>query len=174
MIRLCFHMCEWPHNHTQTYFLPMCMWCEGVSTLGLPCMGGRGLCQGADGGGWVGGQQGTEAAGTARTFPILWPWLGENKQNPDAGFFSFTGTVHYLHLLVGKVAPTAQCCWEWKWKPASCLNFTQVDSKYGYSSSMVAWLLVGTIYVNYWVFNVKYNNKNFPTPDCAQFTGHLI
>lgn len=44
------------------FILPLSVGCEGVSTLGLPCMGGRGLCQRTDGGGWVGRWQNTENA----------------------------------------------------------------------------------------------------------------
>lgn len=103
------------------------MWCKGVSTLGLPCMGMGvgGLCQETDGGDRVGGRQGTEAMGTVRMLlPILWPRLGENKQNPDAGFFFFTGTNTALLLWKEKLHPQHNA--DGKWKAAICWVVVQV------------------------------------------------
>lgn len=131
-----------PHKltHTHTHFLPSCVWCEGVSTLGLPCMGGSGLCQGTDGGGWAGGQQGIEAAGAARTLLILWPRLGENKQSPDAGFFFFAGTLHYS--CCRKSCTHSTMLGENGGRPVAGLlfnNFTQDDCKL----AVTTWIYCG-------------------------------
>lgn len=71
-IWLCCHMC----GPNTTQILPPAPHVCGVRLSALwacPAWGAWGLCQGTDGGGWAGGQQGTEAVGTAWTLPILWP-----------------------------------------------------------------------------------------------------
>ncbi len=109
------------HTHTSS----PCVCGVRVSALWVcPARGGRGLSQGTDGGGWAGGRQGIEAASTARTLPILWPRLGENKQNPDAGFFFFTGTNTALVFWKEKLHPQHNA--GGKWNAASCWVVVQV------------------------------------------------
>ena len=87
-------------------------------------MGVGGLCQGTDGGDRAGGRQGTGAVDTARMLPILWPRLGENKQNPDAGFFFFILTNTALLFWKKKLHPKHNA--DGKWKAASFWVTVQV------------------------------------------------
>lgn len=69
--------------------------------------GDRGLCQGTDGGDWAGGQSGQRGRGPrGEQQPNLWPWLGGNEQNPDAGFFFFSNNL----LLLPFLHWNKQCC----------------------------------------------------------------
>lgn len=76
----------WKHILSLLCFLLLGCQQSGSSQHG----GDRGLCQGTDGGDWAGGQSGQRGRRPrGGQQPNLWPWLGGNEQNPDAGFFSF-------------------------------------------------------------------------------------
>lgn len=141
-------MCGWPHTH----FLPLCVWCEGVSTLGLPCTGG----QRAEPGNrwwWLGGRaaghRGSEHSKNAAD-PVA--SAGWEQAKSWCRVFLLHWNKHCISLLEGKVAPTAQCWWKMERSQLlGCCSSTWLKSianmlsLLGYILVMVAWLLFGAV-----------------------------